>query len=98
MLQRVIRTVGANVSEGTDSRYKRLISKNKKSTINQAPIIWLLPREARFPSVAIHVRFLVDKVGLRFFFKYFDFSLPVIILTVLHIDIANLQRETRWRS
>ena len=58
--------------------------------IDQAAITWLLPREARFPSMAIRVRFLVDKVALRFFFKYFDFSLPVINLTVTYTDISDL--------
>jgi hypothetical protein len=73
MLQRIIRSVGANVSEGNDSGYKGLISKNKECTTDQAAISWLLPREAHFPSMAIHVRFLVDKVALRFFYKYVDF-------------------------
>ena len=58
----------------------------------QAAITWhpTTTREARFPSVAIHVRFLVEKVALRFFFTYYDFSLPVIDLIVLHIDISHL--------
>ena len=90
MLQRVVRSVGANVSEGTDSGYKGLISENEESTTDQAAIIWLLPREARFPSLPIHVIFLVDKVALTSFFKRFDFSPPVINLTALHIDISNI--------
>jgi hypothetical protein len=89
MLQRVIRSISADVSEGHASLYKRLVSKNIESTTDQVAITWLLPRKARFPSMTIHVRCLVDEVVPRLFFKYFD-SLPVISLTFLHIDISNL--------
>ena len=89
MLQREIQSVGANLSEGTNSRYKRLVNKNKKSTIYQAAITWLLPRKALFPSMAIHVRFLVENVALRFFFKYFDISLSVINLLAPELFFFN---------